>query len=67
MSDIRYPDVHVRLSGTDGNSFAVMGRVQQALKQEGVPADEVNEYLTESMSGDYEHLLATAARWVSVS
>jgi hypothetical protein len=26
--DVRYPDVRVRLVGTDGNAFAVLGRVR---------------------------------------
>ena len=29
--DVRYPDVRVRLVGTDGNAFAVLGRVRRAM------------------------------------
>jgi hypothetical protein len=29
--DARYPDVRVRLVGTDGNAFAVLGRVRRAM------------------------------------
>lgn len=25
MSEPRYPDVHVQLTGTDGNAYAIMG------------------------------------------
>lgn len=64
--DIRYPNVDVQLTGEDGNAFAILGRVQRALRREGVPATEVSEFFTEATAGDYDHLLATCARWVDV-
>ena len=65
-NDIKYPDVFVQLSGNDGNAFAIMGAVQTALRRHGVPHEEIQQYLEESMSGDYDHLLQTAMRWVNV-
>lgn len=62
----KYPDVEVQLVGEDGNAFAIMARVQRALRQHGVSKDEINEYLNESKSGDYDHLLYTATQWVTV-
>ena len=67
MSEVKYPDIEVRLSGEDGNAFFIIGRVSKALKQAGVPADEVDEFRSEAMSGDYDHLLQTCIRWVEVS
>jgi hypothetical protein len=66
MSDVKYPKIKVKLVGEDGNAYAIMGRVKTALKKHGVPQEEINEYLAESMSGDYDNLLATACRWVDV-
>lgn len=66
MSEIRYPEIQVRLVGEDGNAFSIMGRVFAALKNAGVPQSEIDEYFAESTSGDYDHLLRTAASWVSV-
>lgn len=63
----KYPEIEVQLSGQDGNAFAVMGAVSNALRKGGVSKDEINEYTTQSMSGDYENLLRTAMKWVSVS
>lgn len=63
----KYPEVEVELVGQDGNAFAIMGRVSGALKKAGVPKDEVAEYMRESMSGDYDNLLRTAMKWVSVA
>jgi hypothetical protein len=58
--------VEVELVGHDGNAFAIMGKVQRALKQAGATPDELEQYLNESMSGDYDHLLRTAMKWVVV-
>lgn len=65
--EVKYPGIEVELVGHDGNAFAIMGKVSGALRKEGVPKAEVDEYLAESMSGDYDHLLQTAMRWVTVS
>ena len=32
MPEIEFPDVHVQLSGEDGNSFFIIGRVCRALR-----------------------------------
>jgi hypothetical protein len=58
--------VEVELVGHDGNAFAIMGRVQRALKDAGASKEELDQYLNESMSGDYDHLLRTAMKWVIV-
>jgi hypothetical protein len=64
---VRYPDITVELTGHDGNAFAIMGRVQQALRRAGVPAEERDRFRAEAMSGDYDHLLQTCMRWVEVA
>jgi hypothetical protein len=63
----KYPEIEVQLLGQDGNAFAIMGAIQKALRKAEVPKEEIDLYLKESMSGDYENLLRTAMRWVSVS
>jgi hypothetical protein len=60
----RYPDVQVQLSGEDGNAFAILGRTASALRRAGVPKAEIDEYLAEATSGDYDHLLQTTMGWV---
>lgn len=64
---IRYPNIKVRLVGTDGNAFSVMGNVRRALRKAQVPQAEIEAFSAEAMSGDYNHLLATCMRWVDVS
>ena len=60
-------DVSVQLSGNDGNAFAIMGSVKQALKRAGATPEEISQYVSDSMSGDYDNLLRTAMEWVEVS
>lgn len=62
----KYPNIIVPLSGEDGNAFAIMGAVTKALRRGGVPANEITEYSNESMSGDYNNLIQTAMKWVTV-
>jgi hypothetical protein len=63
----KYPHVKVELVGRDGNAFAILGRVTRQMRRHGLPDAEVEAFMTEAMSGDYNHLLATAMRWVDVS
>ncbi len=60
----RYPDVRVQLTGEDGNAFAILGRTTGALRRAGVAPEEIDAYLAEATSGDYDHLLATTMGWV---
>ena len=60
---LRFPDVRVQLSDRDGNAFAVLGQCQRAARKEGVPGDQIKEFIAEASSGDYDHLLATCMRW----
>jgi hypothetical protein len=60
-------DVKVQLSGNDGNAYAIMSSVKKALEKSGATPAEINRYLTESMSGDYDNLLRVAMDWVEVA
>lgn len=66
MSKPKYDNVSVKLTGKDGNAFAIMAVVKSALVKGGAPQDEVEQYLAESMSGDYDNLLRTTHKWVKV-
>jgi hypothetical protein len=57
----------VRLTGSDGNAFAILGKVKQAMRRAGVSAEDQKAYMDEAMSGDYNHLLATTMKYVQVS
>jgi len=62
----KFPEAIAQLTGNDGNAFAVFGAVTDALKKAGATKDERDEFLNEAMSGDYNNVLQTAMRWVTV-
>ena len=55
----------VQLVGTDGNAFAIMGKVARALRRAGKP-ELVKPYMDEATSGDYDHLLQVTIKYVDV-
>lgn len=62
----KYPNITAKLIGRDGNAYAIMAAVKKALRNGGVSRDEIDQYLKESTSGDYDHLLQTAMDWVNI-
>ena len=62
----KYPNIKAKLIGQDGNAFAIIGTVQRELRRGGVSDDEINKFVTEATSGDYDNVIQTALRWVSV-
>jgi hypothetical protein len=64
LREIEVPDglikPSVRLVGEDGNAFAIMSRVQKALKRRGNEQSVIDSYTEQSMAGDYDHLLRVA-------
>jgi hypothetical protein len=63
----KYPNINIQmdLDGPDGNAFAIMGRVQRALKQAGATEQELAQYSMDSMCGDYDNLIAAQSKWVN--
>lgn len=64
--EVKYPDIEVQLTGQDGNAFFVLGSVQKALKAAGVPKEEIDAFFNEATRGDYDALMQTVMRWVTV-
>jgi len=56
----------VKLTGHDGNAFAIMGRVKKALRHNGADKEYIDRYLNEATSGDYNNLLAVCMNYVDV-
>ena len=61
-----YPHINVKLVGEDGDAFAIIGKVRQALRRNGVDETEVEQFTAEVKSGDYDNVIRTAMRWVEV-
>lgn len=63
----KYKDIEVQLSGEDGNAFFIIGRVTKALKAAKVEKPEVDAFVKDAMSGNYDHVIQTCMKWVSVA
>lgn len=66
MTDVRFPDIQVQLTGNSGNAFAILGQVTKALRRAGVDKDTRDEYIEEATAGDYNDLLVVTTKWVDV-
>jgi hypothetical protein len=64
--NIKFPSVRVEMVGEDGNAFAIIGRVQRAMKRGGCTANEISEFVADATGGDYDNLLAAVLRTVTV-
>lgn len=45
------------LVGIDGNAFSIMAYVKKAMQKGGYNAEQIQHYLNDAMSGDYDNLL----------
>ncbi len=61
-----YTNVTVRLVNTDGNAFALLGRVRQALRRTGYDTAFIEGFTAEAMAGNYDELLQCIMRYVNV-
>ncbi|AER49400.1 hypothetical protein STINGER_86 [Mycobacterium phage Stinger] len=63
----KFPDVHVQLTGQDGNVFFIIGKVSKALRAAGHVA-EVTQFVNEVTDADsYDAALQVVMQWVEVS
>ena len=65
VTEAKYPQINVQLVGLDGNAFSILGRAQKAAKRAGLDKAEIEKYVDEATSGDYDHLLLTTMNWFS--
>jgi hypothetical protein len=67
MSDIPvYPDISVRLIGTDNHPMAIVAVLTKGLRDGGIGRDEIDRIVREALSGDYDHVLSTCLKYIRV-
>jgi hypothetical protein len=66
MTPIKHPEIVVELIGKNGNVFNVLGLVQEAMRKAKLPRDEMNAFIEEATSGDYDNAIKTCMKWVTV-
>ncbi len=54
----------VKLIDTNGNAFAIIGRVKNALFKAGADKEYIQKYQKDAMAGDYDHLLCVTMDYV---
>lgn len=58
-------DAIVQLTGTSRNAYAVLGKVRRAILNSNHP-ELADQFFEEATDGDYDHLLTTCFRYVTV-
>ena len=61
-----YTNVTVQLINTDGNAFALLGKVRQTLRSAEYDTAFIERFTQEAMAGNYDELLQCIMRYVNV-
>lgn len=56
----------VKLTGQDGNAVIILGRASKALREADYKQTEIDAFIKEATSSDYDNLLQTVMKWVDV-
>lgn len=56
----------VKLVGTDGNAFAILGACRKAARKAGWVQVQIDSFMKEAMSGSYDNLLSTCCTYFNV-
>lgn len=66
-AEVKYPQIKVKLVGKDSNSFSILANVLGEMKRHKLSAEERRTFFDEAMKGDYNHLLQTCMKWVTIT
>ena len=66
MSDIKYPDITVKIIGVNGNAFNILGICTTAMRKHRLPQSEIDSFISEATSGGYDNLLCVVTNWFNV-
>lgn len=62
-TNVKFPKVHVKLSGQGRNPYDLVDLCAHAARAARVHKADIEAFKDEALSGDYDHLLATAQSW----
>lgn len=52
------------LVGVDGNAYAIMGYVRTAMRRAGMSREDIDAYIKDATSSDYNHLLVVSCEMI---
>jgi len=64
---IKYPEVQFQLVGIDGNAFSILGKAQREARRAGLSKEQIEEYINEATSGDYNNVISTTMKFFDCS
>lgn len=56
----------LKLSNKNGNAFAILARAMTVAKNNNLAQKEIDNFLDEAKSGDYDHLLQVMMKYFDV-
>ena len=62
-----YPDICVTLTGLDSNAMVLIAAVSRAMRRANLSKAEIYDFVREAGSGDYENVISTCAKYVTVN
>ena len=57
----------LKLVGTDGNAFAILGKALGTARKAGWTSEQVKDFQSKATNGDYDNLLAVVCEHFEVS
>jgi hypothetical protein len=63
---IKHPEISVKLDAA-GDDFRLVDHVSKAMRQAGLPSDEIEQFCDEVLSGEDRDLLRICGRWVTLA
>jgi len=63
---MKYPNITIQLTGEDGNAFAILARCKIAMRRVDIDKIEVESFMKEATSGNYDNLLMTCTKWFNI-
>ena len=62
---VKHPKIRVTLDAAS-DDFRIIDHVIKAMRQSGIPPEEIEQFCDEAMSGEDRELLRICGRWVTL-
>ena len=66
MSDVKYPEITVRIVGVNGNAFNILGFCTAEIRKHHLSKSVIDSLFKEATRGSYDDLLCAVMKWFNV-